>query len=112
MLKGETVRLYTTKETGRDDLNRPVYEEVAVEIENVLIGSPTSEEAVNTLNLTGRRAAYTLGIPKGDTNDWENKTVEFWGEKWRTIGIPTTAVQELLPCGMPWGKNVQVERYE
>ena len=112
MLKGETIKLYTRTETGRDSLNRPVYEETAIEVENVLIGSPSTQEATDTLNLTGRKVEYTLGIPKGDTNDWENKTVEFWGKKWRTIGIPVTGIQELLPQGMPWGKNVQVERYE
>lgn len=112
MLKGETIKLYIRAETGRDSLNRPVYEETAIEVENVLIGSPSTQETTDMLNLTGRKAEYTLGIPKGDTNDWENKTVEFWGKKWRTIGIPTTGIQELLPQGMPWGKNVQVERYE
>ncbi len=112
MLKGETIKLYTRTETGRDRLNRPVYEETAIEVENVLIGSPSTQEATDILNLTGRKAEYTLGIPKGDTNDWENKTVEFWGKKWRTIGIPVTGIQELLPQGMPWGMNVQVERYE
>lgn len=112
MLKGETIKLYTRIETGRDALNRPVCEETVIEVENVLIGSPSSQEALDTLNLTGRKAEYTLGIPKGDTNEWENKTVEFWGKKWRTIGIPVTGIQELLPQGMPWGKNVQVERYE
>lgn len=112
MLKGETIKLYTRTETGRDRLNRPVYEETAIEVENVLIGSPSTQEATDILNLTGRKAEYTLGIPKGDANDWENKTVEFWGKKWRTIGIPVTGIQELLPQGMPWGMNVQVERYE
>lgn len=35
-----------------------------------------------------KRAEYELCIPKGDTHIWENRTVEFFGKKWRTFGIP------------------------
>ena len=109
-LKGITVRLYERTQTGVDALNRPTYEETVTEISNVLVGQPTSEEILETLNLTGRKATYTLGIPKGDTHDWENKTVEFWNNKWKTIGVQLRGIESLIP--MEWGSQIMVERYE
>ena len=111
MLEGETIQLYETVQTGTDELGAPVYQEIVHDIENVLIGYPSSEEILSTLNLTGRKAVYTLAIPRGDENDWENKKVEFWGQTWKTIGIPVEGIEKLLPPDMEWNKIIQVERY-
>lgn len=48
---GRTVILYDKIQTGVDPFGRAVYEDVAQEIENVIIGEPTGEEVVDTLNL-------------------------------------------------------------
>ena len=113
-LKGRTVILYDKVETGIDPFGRSVYEDVPIEVENVLIGNPTPQEVIDTLNLTGKRAAYTLGIPKGDLHTWTDRRVElpadFPAGKYRTIGPPAVGQEELIP--LAWGKNVQVERYE
>ena len=71
--------------------------------------SPLSdEEKVSTLNLTGRRAVYQLGIPKGDTHNWEAGTmVEFFGQRWRIIGEPTLGIEGMIP--LLWNKKVKVE---
>ena len=61
------------------------------------------------MNLHGKRAVYTLAIPKGDSNTWEDTTVEFWGSKWKTIGIPLEGIEENIPLN--WNKKVLVERY-
>ena len=110
VIKGIQIILYTQTEAGTDAFNRPIYTETPVTVNNVLVGRPSEDEVLDTLNLTGRKVEYILGIPKGDTHDWEDKTIEFWGQKFRKIGMPVTGIQELIP--MDWGQNVRVERYE
>jgi len=108
-MKGITVTLLDKKQTGTDPFNRPIYEDVEITVENVLV-SPTSqggEEELDPLNLTGRRAVYTLAIPKGDENIWENRKVQFFGETWLVIGKPTEGIDHLIP--LQWNKKVQVE---
>ena len=109
-LAGRTVILYDKVQTGVDSFNRPVYRDVPVTVENVLIGNPTAQEVIDTLNLTGKQAVYTLGIPKGDTHVWTDRKVQIFGEVFRTIGRPVRGQDELVP--LQWSQNVMVERYE
>lgn len=110
VLKGIDITLYETTEAGLDEFNAMTYTETAVTVHNVLIGRPTTDEIVNELQLTGRRLEYTLGIPKGDAHDWENKRVSFFGEDFRTIGSPTQGIEAMIP--LEWNKKVKVERIE
>lgn len=110
MLKGITITLYETTQTGTDPLNRPVYEEVPVEVENVLVMPTTSDEQVQDLNLNGARVLYTLAIPKGDTHDWQDKKVSFFDQSFKTVGIPVQTIDALTPTA--WNKKVKVARYE
>lgn len=109
-IKGITIILYNKKKVGKDPFGSPIYEEVQEQVNNVLVSPTGSEDVTNQLSITGRTASYTLGIPKGDTHDWENKTVEFFGKKWKTFGIPTEGIEEMIP--LEWNKKVLVERYE
>lgn len=108
-LQGITVTLFERAQDGVDGFNRPVYTETPVEVENVLVAPLSAEEILDTLNLTGRRAKYQLGIPKGDTHMWEGAKVSFFGETWRVIGKPTEGIEDLIP--LSWNKNVRVESY-
>lgn len=110
MIKGITVTLYTVTQTGVDAFNRPVYAETAVPVENVLVAPLSDEEVLETLNLTGKKAKYQLGIPKGDAHDWENRKVRFFGEDFRVIGHPTEGIESMIPLG--WNKKVKVESCE
>lgn len=110
MIKGITVTLYTVTRTGVDAFNRPVYTETAVPVENVLVAPLSDEEVLETLNLTGKKAKYQLGIPKGDAHDWENRKVRFFGEDFRVIGHPTEGIESMIPLG--WNKKVKVESCE
>ena len=109
-MRGVTVTLYGKTQTGVDGFGRPVYEDTAVTVDNVLIGEPTSEDVIDTLNLTAKHLAYTRAIPKGDTHTWTDRKVEFFGEVFRTIGEPTQGIDHLIP--LSWNKKVKVERYE
>lgn len=109
-LNGRTVILYDKVQTGVDPFNRPVFEDVAVEVNNVLIGNPSAQEVIDTLNLTGKHAVYTLGIPKGDEHIWTDRKVQIFGEMFRTISRPVRGQDELVP--LQWSQNVMVERYE
>lgn len=95
MIKGSSILLYSgnTSQT----------------INNVLIGQPTT----NTAEMTGDTGAIqglSLGIPKGDTNDWDNRIVEFFGQKWRTVGTPLQGIEENIP--LFWHKVVNVQRLD
>ena len=110
-LRGITVTLYDLTQTGTDPLNKPTYTETPVQIDNVLVAPVNSTEQLETYTLTGRRAVYQLGIPKGDAHEWKaGKKVSFFGAEWRIIGIPTEGIEEMIP--LDWNKKVQVERYE
>lgn len=109
MITGRTVVLLEKQQTGVDAFNRPTYAEVPVAVENVLIAPLSDQEVLDTLNLTGRKAVYQLGLPKGDAHDWENQRVQFFGQTWQVIGIPTEGQDELIP--LSWNKKVKVERY-
>lgn len=109
-MRGITVTLHNRVQTGTDAFNRPIYEDVQTTIDNVLIGEPNTEDIVNEMNLSGKRLAYTLAIPKGDDHEWKDAVVEFFGERFRTFGAPTQGIDHLIP--LQWNMKVKVERYE
>ena len=109
-MTGESIILYNKTQVGTDAFNRPIYEDTAETVDNVLIGVPSSDDVLNEMNLSGKRIAYTLAIPKGDAHEWSGVTVEFWGKKFRTIGDATRGIEHLIP--LAWNKKVNVEAYE
>ncbi len=109
-IKGTTVTLISNREVGRDPFDNPIFEDVEIAVDNVLVKPTSSDDVVNNKDLTGRTAVYTLAIPKGDTNTWENQEVRFFGKRWRVFGIPLQGIEELIP--LDWNKKVMVERYE
>lgn len=110
LLKGISVDLITKASTGKDAFNRDIMTETVVTVENVLVSplSQSGDEIINELNLNGKRAKYQLAIPKGDANNWEDAEVEFFGERWRTIGFSTIGIEEMIP--LDWNRKVVVER--
>lgn len=109
MIKGMTVQLVVDTVTDYDPFGAPIYSEELIDVADVLVGQPTTDDVTNTLQLYGKKIEYVLGIPKGDTHNWTDATVYIWGEKFRTIGYPQTGIQENIP--LRWGQNVKVERY-
>lgn len=109
-MQGITVLLTEKLEIEKDPFGESVFEETQTEIENVLVAPASSEDIMNGLSIHGKRIAYNLAIPKGDTHNWEDTVVEFWGRKFRTIGIPKEGIEDLIP--LSWNRQISVECYE
>lgn len=111
-MKSITILLVKKTQIGTDELNRPIYDEEQIAVDNVLVGEPTSDDITNTMSLYGKMAKYTLAIPKGDTNTWVDTEVilpyPFEG-KYKTIGYPTAGIEANIP--LKWNKKVTLERY-
>ncbi len=110
MITGINVILHTKTQTGTDPLGAPIYAQTAETVQNVLVGEPTADDLINELQLYGKRLAYTLAIPKGDSHDWDDVEVEFFGKKFRTYGTAVQGIEHLVPLN--WNKKVKVEAYE
>lgn len=107
LIKGIVVKLSQRTQTGVDGFNRPIYTEAYVDVNNVLVAPLSDSEVLDSINLTGRKAVYQLGIPKGDTHSWENEKVQFFGQTWRVIGKPTMGIEDNIP--LAWNTKVKVE---
>ncbi len=109
-MKGITVTLWERTQTGTDAFNDPVYALTSANVDNVLVGQPTTEEITSSTDLYGKKIEYMLGIPKGDTHDWTDTAVEFFGRTYRTFGDVIEGIEANVPT--PWHKKVRVCRYE
>ncbi len=109
-MTAETVVLTVKTQNGYDAFHDPVYTETQESVHNVLIGQPTAEEARSSIDLYGARCEVMLGIPKGDTHDWENTTVTFWGRTWHTIGPVIMGIEANVPT--MWHKKIRCARDE
>lgn len=109
-ITGQSIILYEKTQVGTDAFKHPIYAETAVTVEDVLIGEPTTDDITTSTDLYGKKLVYTLGIPKGDTHDWKDVTVEFFGRKFKTFGIPVEGIEANIP--LRWHKKVRVEAYE
>lgn len=109
VIKGITIILYEPVQTGTDAFNQPIYEEEEVEIENVLVSPSTPDDITTSTDLVGKKAIYTLAIPKGDTHTWENKKVKFFDEVFQVFGFSIMGIENNIP--LDWNRKVMVERY-
>ena len=108
-MKGMTIQLVKKTQTDTDEFNAPVYTEELIDVEDCLVGQPSADDVSDTIALYGKKIAYTIGIPKGDTHDWVDADIMIFGERFRTIGYPETGIQANIP--LRWGQNIKVERY-
>ena len=115
-LKGITVTLYTEEITGYDDFGNPITSEKAVTVDNVLVGEPSTDDVTTSVSIYGKHISYMLAIPKGDTNDWMDKRVE-WTDAYgithtvMTFGYPITGIESNIPPQLPWHMRVRCEKY-
>ena len=110
MIRGISVKLYERTYGTADAFNHPTFSEREVTVDNVLVAPATSQEILDTTNLYGKKAVYTMAIPKGDTHNWEDCRVSFFGQDWHVFGVPLEGIECDIP--LAWNKKVTVERYE
>ena len=108
MIKGIPVKLYERTASGTDTFGHPIYTETPVTVEDVLVAPASTTEVLDMLNITGKKAVYNIAIPKGDTHDWQDCRVDFFGTSWRVIGFPQ-GIEENIPGR--WNQRWMVERY-
>lgn len=109
-IKGMDVVLYAKTQTGTDPFGRPEYSETPVTVHNVLVSPGAFDDMTSSLDLTGKKVLYTLGIPKGDANTWKDRFVEFFGQRFKVITVAEVGIEDNVP--LLWHKKVLVERYE
>ena len=111
-LKGITITLLEQVLEGTDPFNAPIYGGAMYEISNVLVApeEPGGDVVFSSTDLSSRKSTYVLAIPKGDTHHWENGEVQFFGRRFKVIGMPTEGIEGLIP--LYWNKKVRVEAIE
>lgn len=113
-MRGITVTLYEQTQTGEDAFGVPIMEENSVEVHDVLVGEPTTDDIETSTALYQKTIKYMLGIPKGDTHDWKNKKVS-WVDAYgiihvcKTFGFPITGIEKNIPTR--WHMKVRCEDY-
>lgn len=110
LIKSITVTLYQKTQTGTDDFGEPEYTEVPVSVPGVLVTPTTNDAIVTDLQLYGKRSAYELCVPKGDTHDWRDVRVAFFGKTFRTFATDVEWIEANVP--LKWNKKVKVELIE
>ena len=112
-MKGVTVILTKKTQSGTDPLGQPIYTTENVQVHDVLVGEPSSTDIETMLTLYGKRTAYTLAIPKGDTNEWYKCKVTLpapWNATFNVIGDFIAGIEENIPTR--WNKKVHLERID
>ena len=110
------MNLYEEVQTGVDKFGAPVYETTPVEVENVLVGEPSTDDITSSTQLFGKMIQYMLAIPKGDDHDWMDKVVS-WTDAYgvthtvKTFGFPITGIEANIPPQLPWHMKVRCEAY-
>lgn len=107
-IKGISVTLWERTANGVDAFNRQQWTEIPVTVDNVLVSPASSTDITDSNRLYGKKAIYTLAIPKGDAHVWEDRRVTFFGEDWHCFGFVYAGIDENIP--LAWNAKVQVER--
>lgn len=79
-------------------------------VNNVLVGNALTSDALDMTESSGKMQTYTLAIPKGDNHDWTSRIVEFFGQKFRTVGVPLHGIEENIP--LCWHKQINVQKLD
>lgn len=78
-------------------------------VENVLVAPYAETDGTRVQQAQGHAAVYHMAIPKTDSHRWEGALVQFFGDTWAVVGVPTKGIDQLVPG--PWNKKVLVELY-
>ena len=103
MIRGVSVTLLQLSRSGAAPSWTPVT------VENVLIAPLLEVDSTAGAQEAAHRAIYHLAVPKDDTHRWEGQLVQFFGQTWSVIGIPTEGIDSQIPGS--WNKKATVELY-
>ncbi len=112
-MRGITVKLTEKTQNGTDPFGMPKFTTTEVDVHDVLVGEPSTDDITNAITMYGKKVDYTLAIPKGDTHVWEDTTVTLpapFEGTYHTIGYPTAGIEANIP--LRWNKKVHLERIE
>ena len=109
-ITGITITLMSKEQTGTDPLGMPVYSTTPVTIDNVLVAPASATDIIDSTDLEGGKVIYTLALPKGDTHDFNDVEVQFFGYTWKTYGMPQEGIEDNIP--LSWNKKIMVERVD
>lgn len=109
MIHGIDVVLHKKTQASTDAFNAPIYTDTEVTVHNVLVEPVSAEAIVNDTSLQGKHQVFILHIPKGDTNQWTDTVVEFFGLTFKTFGDVLMYQEDMLP--LAWSKKVRCERF-
>ena len=107
---GRTITLINKKQIGIYELNQPIFEDVEVQVDNVLYTTNLTDDIINSTNLVGKKDVHILAIPKGDTHIWENQIVKIEGKKYHIFTPEKKGIDALVPS--PWNAQYLCESYE
>ena len=107
---GIDITIFSKTFKENDPLGNPIYTTKKETVQNVLVAPISAEEIIDSTDLEGGKVYYTLALPKGDTHDWNDVQVEFWGHTWKTYGMPTSGIEANIP--LDWNTKVTVERVD
>ena len=104
LFKGETVTILTPI-IAYDENKDEVVTWTEIELDNVLFGRPTTEQADEAMRLYGVHAQYVLGIPKAFTDSLRGcKVYRPRDQRAYTIaGDPMPLPPEICPT--PWNRE-------
>ena len=112
LIKGITVTLVNLVEVGVDPFNNPIFESKELSVNNVLVAPASQPEILEATNLFGKKAVYTIAIPKDDNHEWIDQKVilpsPFTGE-YRVFGFPAVGIDENIP--LDWNAKYMLELY-
>jgi hypothetical protein len=110
-MRGITITLVERIPNGEDDFGNATFSEEEVQINDVLVGEPTTDDIQNAQTSYGKVVAYVLGIPKGDEHTWTDGKVilpaPFTGT-YNVLGDATAGIEANIP--LRWNKKVKLER--
>lgn len=110
LIKGTQITLYEKVRTGEDAFKAPIYDEIPVTVENILICPSNTDDIVTDTQMEGKKQEYELCIPKSDDHIWEDRRVLLPGlGMFQTFGFIQTWMIENTPG--PWNRKIKVKRY-
>lgn len=107
-LKGINVVLHLKTQSGTDGFNAPIYTETTENVADVIVGNVSTSETLENLDLYGKKVVYELGIPAGDSHNWLDTDVEFFGRTWHTFGQYKQCIVSNMPPAFRGRKNIYV----